>query len=38
MIEYFPRGPVRPLIYQYYEGDPDFHLVKGYIGDEDYMR
>ena len=25
------------MIYQLFEDDSDFHLVKGYISDEDYM-
>ena len=31
------RGPVRPQLYQLFEDDTDFHLVKGYISDEDYI-
>lgn len=34
----FCRGPVRPLIYQYFERDPDIYLVKGHMREKDYMR
>ena len=32
------RGPVRPKIYEMFESDRDFHLVRGYMSDEEYIK
>lgn len=32
------RGPVRPLIYRYFEQDPEFDLVKGHLKDKAYLK
>ena len=29
---------MRPKIYKMFEFDPDFHLVRGYMSDEEYMK
>ena len=29
---------MRPLLYQQYESDPDFLMVKGHILEEDYIK
>ena len=29
---------MRPKIYEMFESDRDFHLVRGYVSDEEYIK